>query len=375
MVLRDHGFLAAHVWSVVFLLRFSVSNRWPDAWAWGVVATIATLFRIEGVIYLSLLPLALLLRGQHDWRQNLAALVKANTLLITSAILLGGALLLLPNFDTQRLGRLQDPLAVSQTVIYQFTHGLNEKADLYVSSVLGPYLDDYGMPGLLLTLAYVVISKSATAVGWPQLLLAAYSRRRRRDTTTNPQHTYLLGWLFAIGLINAVFIILSTFVLPKRYLQPLGLVMLVFAAFGAAALVVKWRQGNSRKWLLPALAALLGLQLALNLWPTNPRNRFEQDAAGWINAHAPAGSRVYYDYKRVRFYVNGDSSSREEVPWAEIERLISSGEIGQYDYLLVHVSRKEREHQEFMSDRLGAPPVAVFENTRGKRVLIYRVPH
>ncbi len=372
MVLRDHGFLAAHVWSIVFLLRFSATHRWSAALAWGIIAAIATLFRIEGIVYLALLPLALLLRSGYDWRQNLTALAKANTFLAASAVLLGMALLLLPNVDAHQLGRLKDPLTVAQNVFYQLTKGLEEKADLYVNVILGQYLNDYGMPGLLLTLAYVVLIKTATSVGWPQLLFAAYSRLQCREPSANPGHAYLLGWLFAIGLINAVFIILSAFALPKRYLQPLGLIILIYAAFGATALFTRWRQKIGTRWIFPALTALLGLQLVLNLRPSDSRDHFEQNAAKWINTHVPVGSRIYYDYGRMRFYVNEDSSSREEVPLAEIERLITTGDIKQYDYLVVHVSRKEREHQQFMSARLGEP-LAMFENRRGKRILIYRV--
>lgn len=103
MVLRDHGFLAAHVWSIVFLLRFSATHRWSAALAWGIIAAIATLFRIEGIVYLALLPLALLLRSGYDWRQNLTALAKANTFLAASAVLLGMALLLLPNVNALSL--------------------------------------------------------------------------------------------------------------------------------------------------------------------------------------------------------------------------------------------------------------------------------
>src|SRR3990167_7939268 len=56
-IVRDHGFWACYLLSLFFLLRFFHKPTYWMALAWGSSLLIATLFRIEGAIFLMALPL------------------------------------------------------------------------------------------------------------------------------------------------------------------------------------------------------------------------------------------------------------------------------------------------------------------------------
>lgn len=371
MIFRDHGFLAAHLWSIVFLLRFFRTNRICDALAWNAMATLATLFRIEGIVYFTILPFITLLRKNYHIKENIIALVKANVFLIISAILLITALYFMPHFDLQHLGRLGDPAGIAKSVFHQINEGLKNKAADY-GLILGPFLDDYAIWGLILTLLYILVVKSLGSVGLAQLLFSISLWKNSHGSRLKKNNLIFLFILFAICLINAICILISNFTLPKRYLQPLGLVIIILASFSCSNMIDDWKRSKSKKWILPILLIILGIQIILNLKPIDSRNRFEQEAAQWIHTNLPTGSRIYYDYGRMRYYVEGDSSSRYLVSWEEIERLISSDDIIHYDYLVVHIPKKDYHHQQVLEDRFGKP-LAAFENQRGKRLLIYRV--
>ena len=376
LVVRDHGFWASHVWSIVFFLRFYRSNAWKDAWLWGAVAAMAMLFRIEGITYLVMLPLVLLLQPQVDWRQRFATLVKAHALLLTAAAGLLAAFVLNPALSLKSLGRLQDPLVFAKQAYHQVTQGLASRAYSCADSMLGPFLDDWAVPGLLLTLALVLLTKAASSAGWLQLAFAIYLRKRQGNFAL-PKHSSIPGWLLLLGLANGLIIILSVSVLSKRYMVPVGIIILVYAAFGLVALFDAWKRKPSRpiarNWIFPAAGVAIALQAGLLLWPSNSGNSFEQDAVRWALTHTPPHSRIYYDTGRLRYFATGETFDRGEADWATIQALVSSGRIRQYDYLLVHVSSKRPEQEQFITAQLGTQPLAVFDNNHGKKVLIYRV--
>lgn len=378
MVVRDHGFWAAHVWSLVFFLRFCRRGAWLDVLGWGIAAILALLFRSEGITYLLLLPLAVLVMNDASWRSRLKSLVKINSLLLLGAVCVLAAMLANPALSLKKLGGLGEPLRAFQRLLVQVSHGLDAKADMFAGSVLGEYLADYAASGIVLTLAYALILKLISSAGWIQLGLAIHAIRVRL-TAALPRHGRFFAWLLLLGVLNAGVLIVSFFLLPKRYLMSTATVILLYAAFGLIALLDSWRSKPGlpfrRNWIYPVAIALLAIQFVLILWPDNPKSAYEIDAARWIQSRGVAVSRVYFDSGRLKYYATGDSSSRKIRRWEEIQRDFSTTSMRQYDYMLVHVSRKTPEKEKFLVRQAGAQPVAQFDNGRGDKVLIFRARH
>jgi hypothetical protein len=128
-----------------------------------------------------------------------------------------------------------------------------------------------------------------------------------------------------------------------------------------------------RNWLYPVAAMSIVIQFALVLWPENSKNAYEIDAVRWVQGHATAGSRIYFDSGRLTYYATGDSSSRKKRNLEEMQRDFSTTAMQQYDYMLVHASRKKPEIEKFLLRQTGTPPIAQFDNGRDDRVLIFRV--
>lgn len=362
MVIRDHGFLAFHIWSLVFFLRFNRIPSWTNAGIWGVAATIATLFRIEGIIYLAFLPLVMLMTTTHPMKTRLQLLLKAQTVSILIGVLIGGLLLFHPAIGMQSMGRLADPINMGKSAFSQLSQGLADKADIYGTSVLGPFLENFALTGLTLTLALILLIKAAASAGWLQLAFAAYSR-------TVPKQAFVFKWLMLLGLINGAIILLSAFVLSTRYLLPIATLILIMGAFGLAAL---FQSTYKNKWALSGIVVALLLQTASTLWPFNHKNRYELEAAAWVKSHISSEMRVYFDRGRLRYYATGDSSNRKEEPWEEVQRLLNSDALKQYDFVLLHVSQRHSEQQNFIKHKLGTP-IATFKNQSGGQVQVYRV--
>lgn len=367
MVIRDHGFLTFHIWSLIFFLRFYRNNSFKDAFAWGGTALLATLFRIEGIIYLAFLPLVILMSNSLTWKKRFELIIKAQGLPLVLGITLAAVLSLSPSLSLADLGRLNDPIGISQAIFFQLSQGLLGKAEIYGESVLGPFLENFSLAGLLATLVLAVVTKSAASAGWLQLAFAVFSRSLPKSQA--PQYRLVLKWLFLIGLINAVVILLSVFVLSTRYLLPLAILIMIAGAFGLAALF----QTVKRNWILYGLIIAIMLQLIATLWPFNAAQRYEIEAANWVKEHIASDKKIYFDEGRIRYYAFGDSSDRTEKPWPEVQRFMESDELKQFDYVLVHISHRHPEQQAWVISKLGAP-IATFNNGRGKQIQIHETP-
>jgi hypothetical protein len=55
-IIRDHGFWAFYLISIYLLLKFFREPKWTTALAWNASLVIATLFRIEGAVFLLAMP-------------------------------------------------------------------------------------------------------------------------------------------------------------------------------------------------------------------------------------------------------------------------------------------------------------------------------
>ncbi len=368
MVIRDHGFLAAHIWSLIYFVRFYRNAQNKDAWLWGGCATLATLFRIEGMTYLLLLPIILWMEPK-PWRDRLGKFIKVNQLLPALGGLLAGYLLLNPSTKLTDFGRLSDPLEFAKRALFQMQHGLSEKAVIYGNQVLGEFLDDFALAGLIVTLFLILVYKSLTCAGWVQLIVAIFFRKHRGKMGHS---TTILSWSLMLGTINAIFILLSSFVLSGRYLLSVALVIILYGAFGLEHLYRNWRGSLNTNWALWAVLSGLLLQAVFILAPPSKGSKFEIEAAQWASRHLPKQSLVYFDHGRLQFYFNGISNSREETSFHDVLKIIRSSKIKAYEYALLHIPLKEPNAETTVSALLGKP-LARFPN-RNEEVAIYQIP-
>ncbi len=70
-IVRDHGFWAFYLLSVLFLLKYFRQSElnffsWPFSFGWAICLIVATLFRVEGVIFLILMPFAVFFMAESD---------------------------------------------------------------------------------------------------------------------------------------------------------------------------------------------------------------------------------------------------------------------------------------------------------------------
>ena len=338
MLMRDQGFWACFLSSLVFFIRFKNNNQYRDAFLWQIFAILATLFRIEAIMYLLFLPVLLLLETKDSWRQKITHFIKCNFLNIIAGLGIILALSLNNHLSMKHFGRLQE--VFSSKLFNELTHKLLTKGQIMSEQVLGKYLEEFAVIGLLLTFIYVMIIKAITTTGIINCMLAAYSTTQKK--LIKPQVTSVLKATAIIATITTGLIITKVFILSSRYLVALAFVLMIPAAFQLGQLLTQCSQNKiQNKQLVVAIHLILIFMLGSvikNVWPKAEGYNYLQDAAAWIKANNPNHEPVFYNDKRMQYYAEKKFDGIRDDGLTKIDNAIQDQSIYKYDYLLIRIS-------------------------------------
>ena len=347
MLLRDQGFWAMFLTSLVYFIKFYRDKELSHALLWQTCAIVAVLFRIEAITYLACLPLVLFQQREFSIKQRLAHFFQMNFLPIFALAILVGTLIFVPSVQLSDFGRLQEVVTIIPKMFTSVAQTFNDKADLMNEKVLGNFFDDFGMMGVIISLAFIVIFKVISLIGWPVAGLYILSRHVGTPTQIMQQDTrVVLSWASALALLNAGVIIASVFILSGRYIIALGLILLIFAAFHLASLIEKGRAKQIKKpWqkiLLFMLIALLAFSAVKNGWPKRAGYNFEQDAVSYLKQQQVPNNKVFFVTPRSRYFAGAPYAGRGYDYWDYTQAAITDDSIYQYDFLALNLDIDER---------------------------------
>lgn len=373
MLLRDQGFWAFFLTSLVFFVRFYRSLSWTDAIAWQLAMIVAMLFRVEGITYLLALPFVLLLNKPLPWSARGFSLFKAHCINLSAGVAIAGYLLF-KGLSVSHLGRLQEIFTTS--LLEELTHRLIVRADIMADKVLGNYLDDFAVEGLILTFLFIMLAKTISSAGWITVGLAAYAGRLRQRLIDHDTWK-ILAAVMIIALIDMLLIIVKVFVLSSRYVVPLTLMLTLLAAFGLRQLIGQMTDTSRNrfyKWLVAALLVILVLGMIKNVLPKREGYNYQQDAVAWVKSHNPDNLPVFYDSSRVRYYAAEPFIGTWMDVWQKVTEATEDGSIHEYEFLLISQEDDEEWKSAYMAEKLpDFMEVHRAGNRKGKKfVVIYQ---
>lgn len=353
MLMRDQGFWAFYLTSIVFFIKFYQSRTYLHAFLWQICAIVATLFRIEAISFLILLPTILLFNREEKWLQRLIALIKCNFINITAAI--GIFIALVTNdWSMNQFGRLKE--VFTSNLLVELSQKLLTQSAVMSEQVLGKYLEEFAVQGLLLTFIYIIISKAVAATGIVNLGLAAFACRSKTHLM-NLQVFQVLRAAAIIATINMALIITKVFVLSGRYVIAFAFILMIFASFQLGDLFKYFNQSPSPKdkkmqWLTIAILTFMLLGVVKNILPKSEGYNYLQDAAAWIKENNKKNKPVFYDEKRVRYYAGAEFTGTWNDGWEGVRLAIQTKTLNKYEYLVINHSSKYPEREQYMADTL-----------------------
>ena len=349
MLLRDQGFWAFFLTGLVFFVRFYRSLSWTDAIAWQLAMIIAMLFRVEGITYLLALPFVLFLNKNLAFSTRSLAFYKAYSVNLAAGFALSGYLLI-KGLSVSHLGRLKE--IFTPQLIEELTQKFLVKSNIMANEVLGNFLDEFAIEGLLLTLLFIMLAKTISSAGWITVALAAYAMRLHNHLLSQDDWRILTA-VMIIALADMFLIILKVFVLSGRYVAPLSLVLLLIAAFGLATLLQRLPSWSSKKrWLVYILILVMTLGMIKNVLPKRAGYNYQQDAVAWVKIHNPNNFPIFYDSSRVRHYAGEPYIGRWQDVWKKVTDAIEDRSIHNYKFLIINHEDIEKWKSAYLTENL-----------------------
>lgn len=381
-VVREHGLYAFLMLSALFYLRYLKDPDWRHALLWFVTLGLATLFRIQGIVYFLLVPLLTALLGSGTLRTRVRLLSRPailvgvpGMLLVLAGLLLGG----------MRDSPLIEPLMRIEATLRAFGGNISASAAVFAEQALNKYAEDYAVVGLVATLLIMVLDKAIGSLSFLYLILPllagrpAYRGTQRRDWSLIAAYA-LTGIAIAIGFV------LSEQYVVSRYVAPFSLFALLAAPFAAVTLVRSASQSSHRAYrgfVYLLLLVFVGLSLD-SLYQSPSANRYVRDGGEWVRNNLPPGARVYTNENRLAYYagLELDWSNRNtgDIPgkqaWRDRPPLLPEGFAGDYDYLALALSRGDLPAEKAgLEQEPRIHLVQEIEGRRGGAVLVFEVRH
>lgn len=372
MLMRDEGFWAFYLTSLVFFIKYYQQQQIQHALLWQIAICCAVLFRIEAALYLILLPLLVLPFGKVQTSQKLKRLLQAYSLQIVIATSFIAIIQINDAFSASMLGRFNE--IFTPNLFNDFTRKFQLKSELMGNTILGNYLDEFATVGLMLTFIFVMIAKTVKSTGIINLALAFFCIKNSEKILEVKAEKVLLT-AATISIVNMAIIITKVFVLSGRYTVGLALPLMILGSFYFAHLIEENNKKSSkyRRWIIGLLIIAMTLGFVKNLIPKKEGYNFRQDAAAWLVKANKKNHAVFYDEKRLRYFANEPFIGNYPQNSYSLENKINKEDFNQYQYLMMTVNKKYPSYEKIIAKRLPnfTEIKRFYSNKKNKSIVIY----
>jgi len=373
MVIRDHGYWAFYLLSVYFFLQAYKKTTLRAVISLTFFTTLATLFRVEGIIFLLLLPLLLLFRSVS----SAGKLTIATTLILLVTLL--STLIYSHNYEHINLrgftkfDQIEHILSSFGTSV---SSALNSTEKFINTLSTQGFSNDYAFAVLAFLFILILLTEivSATSPLYAIFLVPALFFSR---TTVNHQVIRPWAYLIAIHIIILVGFLSSRYFLAGRYPIPLALTLIIPLPF----LLQLAYQQLQKKAFSPIQANIVKITTVLfiiltldSLISTGASKAYLKDAGQWIAAsNKNQDISLFTNDQFVSFYSGHQNGKRIREPrFKAVIQKINNGKLNQFDLLAIQVSRKNTTGVSTLLNSLKTKPVKIFNNRKGDSVLIFK---
>lgn len=361
-IVRDHGFWAFYLLSILFLLLFFRENLWRYALAWSVSLLIATLFRIEGVIFLLFVPMATFFNSA----KRISSFFKLHTLSLLLFFCLMVWLFLHPDKGVGELGRLGEVKNQFLVGFAEVAKQFSSKAEILNQQIFTPLSlkDSEIILGLIFIFWYLQSVISNISFIYAGLVVYAWIRKLLKD---NQASLVLWSYIIVNVIVTGTFLVEHMF-LAKRYLLALSLTLMVWIPL---ALDDFCKQYSRRKLPLLASIVLIIVFAVGGIFDFGYSKKYIRDAGEWLEFNLPQNATLYSNDNLVMYYSKrfGYDIFTKNIEFSQ-QNMLAADTMKQYDYLALRLNKNSSLDQpEFKN--LGTP-VQIFSNKRGDKVVIFK---
>ena len=377
-IIRDFGYWLFFLVSVLQLMRYQSTGRLRFAVGWNISILIATLFRIEGIVFWVFAPVIFLFTGD-DIRNRIKTYFTLNSALFISMVFALAYIWISGFSETLMFSRIAEPYYGIQSVIVSFVETIPHKAQQVSDAVLNQFSDKYAVhvvwAALFVIFAFTIIG----ATGILALILSIYAILKIRIRMMYTHRSILFGMIAINILIFSVFVV-TQFFLSGRYVMPLALLLMLPAAFALYALYtwlnsLSGKKGKIRVFGKSILLLVFLSMLIDGLVSFGSSKDYIKSTGKWMETNIPHDAKIYSNVPQI-YYYSGRWVNQEAVNHARsaiVKNMFNIDMIRQYDYVSLKFSRKQSSQFENFQKIINKEPVFRDSNSRNDIILIYRI--
>lgn len=361
-IIRDHGFWAFYLISVFALLRFVKMPQWRYAVMFSGSLLAATLFRIEGLIFLGVLPFVLLFCQGFSWQQRIQHCLRLHLPNIGIFIAMCGWLILHPQHSVDNLSRVGE-------VVDQLQHGMtlmitqfqNIKTALIQHVLTTDAMRDAGIVTLLVMIVWYVLYVIGN-LSWIYSALVIYAWQRKAAQFSFNALMVLSSYIIVNLGVTASFFAQHLF-LSKRYLIALSLIFMLWVPFALAKL--------KNKIILAISILVISISSLGGIFDFGYSKIYIHDAGDWLAAHVPPNASLYVnDYQLMYYSQHFKTNLFQYLQTYTNDQYLAQNKWQQYDFLALRLDDKAAINT--IVKTIPLKPLKIFSNKRGDKIVIYQ---
>lgn len=371
-IIRDHGFWAFYLISLLMLLQYFRLSNIAYAFAWSFSLLIATLFRIEGIFFLVGLPCIAWLRTNLSWRQRATMFLTLNAPLLFAITIACIYCLFNTSPIADDTNRASELITQFQNAWSQFSLRFETtKTVLAQQAALGNSIHDVAFV-VLFAIAASYILNVLSCLSWIFVLVLIYAWHRKVISFAANARLVLLAYIVINVIVTSGFFA-EAFFLSQRYVVALTLVLMCWLPFALNHIIQLWPVSQRHKEMITL--TLLAMVITAFTSIVNLHSKFYlREAGDWLAQNVPANSSLYVNDYQVMYYSHhfGNGIFDKYKAYSDLNSL-SKTQWKQFQYLALHLSNANDAGMQGVLEEINILPIKIFSNKRGDKVVIYKI--
>lgn len=368
-IIRDFGYLAFSLLSLLCLIRYHRQLRWSQALSWGLLISAATLFRPEGAVLSCFTPLVVLVRSDKGIWGKLRNTLRLYAVNIVAAAVLLILLFTSPDRSSLNLGRLNEVLNQFQNGLPMLMNSLQNKAALIGQALFNDPSDPWALNMTISGLIGICLYRLVATLGPLHTFLWGHAAWNRLIAKEGGARGILIFFTL-LNLLIPVIHIGQVFLLSHRFFLLGSLLLLLWSPFSLDLLFQKWHDKRkplaAHSLLFAVISVMIVIMFIQVFIPARPTKAYVVVAGRWLKRHMPSEARLYSNTPRLPYY-----AEKEMIEWD----IFDNGPVPNWksnDFVALRVKKKKYKRFVERLNQLELRRFKVFDNQKGDQVIILK---
>lgn len=377
MAIRDYPYWAALLGGLYFLFCYQKQGRSVTLCLWHLSMLVATLFRIEAVIFWLLAPLGLLLNNTLSKSVRVKQLLHLQLPLLALLLIAGIEFGLFTSNKLIYFSRFEQVFSLN---LFTQTQAYAEVIRAHLPEMIASYPKTLALAFAFLIIISYLLAKIIKTFQFVYLFIIYWGAKNRcMPVDIGQRRLYLWCTLIAVAIPIGYY--LQHFLISSRYLTPSLLLFIVIA--GPA--IAKWYE--RAKALPPGKAKQLQqyLLLLVVLWfvgdsliSVGNSKAYFREAGQWLDQQSHGRQlKTYSNTVEASFYAKHNQDQQTSEPWNTMLDNLAAQQYGKYDYMIVEASRRQAADVQRRLQQIKSQQPRLtwkqFANTRGDLVVVIKL--